>query len=77
MKGMIDNPQFVSNLQRRLFPMNLPCILQKTEEHSDFKGHQAEKNLLSHHIHTQIKSIPLECTELDSATFIQTKLAEI
>lgn len=40
--------------------MNLPCILQKTKEHSGFKGHQAEKNLLSHHIH-----IKMECNEFD------------
>lgn len=77
MKGMIGNPQFVSQPSERLFPRNLSCILQKTKEHSSFKGHQAEKNLLSHHFHTEIKSIPLECIELDPATFIQTKLAEI
>lgn len=74
---MIGNPQFVSQPSEVTLSHDLPYILQKTKGHSGFKGHQAEKKLLSHHIHIQIKSIPLECTELGSAIFNQTKLAEI
>lgn len=56
--------------------MNLPCTLQKTKGHSGFKGHRAEKTAVTPYC-TQIKRIPLECTELDSAASTQAKFAEI